>query len=232
MRENQNSLNHLMGGTLLTARITAYLTIFYFFWKKEDAKINWSFKNLKLPVLFSLLIILVGTEFFIRPFLDLLRMFENTSVDFMYSGYSTYGIYSVITALLVAPVLEELFFRKFLFQKLLLKNGFLTGIIISSFLFSLIHWETPLNLIPAFSFGLISAFIYYRTRNVIYCIILHFLYNGVSQLINYKAELYSDWLNWLNFGILYWSLFIFGIIITLFALQRIPFNRSSVTSKK
>ena len=176
--------------------------------------------------------IILGTEFLNRPFADLDRLINYTPVNFNYNGYSTLQIYAALTALLVAPVFEELFFRKFLFKKLLLKNGFLTGILVSSLLFSIIHWETPLNLIPAFLFGLISAYIFYRTGNIIYSIILHFLYNASSQVTYYKAELYSEWLNWLDFGILYWSLFVFGIFITWFAVRSIPDSRDREFKKE
>ncbi len=193
-----------------------------------------SFKSEKLsiPVIAVLFLIIIGTEFLNRPFIDLNRLLNYTPVDFVYEGFSTLQIYAVLTSLLVAPVFEELFFRKFLFQKLLLKNGFLTSIIVSSFLFSIIHWETPLNLIPAFIMGMVLAFIFYKTGNIIYSILLHFIYNALSQVAYYYSELYSEWLNWLNFGILYWSLFALGIFITLFALWLIPSRTISITSEE
>jgi membrane protease YdiL (CAAX protease family) len=217
---------HIRGLTIIIARVTAYLILFYFFWKPKSEILSFRLEKLNIPVIVLLFLIILGTEFLNRPFADLDRLFDATRVNYFYEGYSTLQVYGTITALLVAPVFEELFFRKFLFQKLLLKNGFLTVILVSSFLFSIIHWETPLNLIPAFIFGLISAFIFYRTGNIIYCILLHLLYNACSQLIYYKAKLYSEWLNWLNFGIIYWTLFAFGILIILFALQKIPNTRS------
>ncbi|MFD2518479.1 CPBP family intramembrane glutamic endopeptidase [Salinimicrobium flavum] len=231
-RNGPEDLDHILGWTLIIARVTTYLTIFYFFWKSRSKKFNVTVKKPDLFIILFLLLILLGTEFINRPFLDLNRLFNNTPAKFIYEGFSTSEIYGTITAFLIAPVLEELFFRKFLFQKLLIKKGFLTALLVSSVLFSLIHWETPLNLIPAFIMGLISAVIFYRTKNIGYSILLHFLYNVSNQLIYYKAELYSEWLNWLDFGILYWSLFVFGIFITLFALKFIPNTRSLITYAK
>ncbi|MDX1373252.1 MAG: CPBP family intramembrane glutamic endopeptidase, partial [Nitrososphaeraceae archaeon] len=47
--------------------------------------------------------------------------------------------YRAFSAILVSPVLEELFFRKFLFTGLLRKYSQTSSIIISSLCFSLIH---------------------------------------------------------------------------------------------
>lgn len=221
-KSNPENLEHIRGGTILGARLFAYLSILYFFWKPGAEKLNFNIRKLSLPVIALILLIIIGSEFLIRPFVDLTRLFNNSPVNFTYEGFSTYQIYISITALIIAPIFEELFFRAFLFKKLILNNGLLTGLLVSSFLFSIIHWETPLNLIPAFIVGIISAVIFYKTGNIIYSILLHFLYNAVNQAVYYKAELYSEWLNWLNFGILYWSLFAFGIFITLLGLKLIP----------
>ncbi len=213
---------HIRGLTIIISRVTAYLILFYFFWKPKSEILSFRSEKLSIPVIALLFLIIIGSEFLNRPFVDMMRLVDNAPLFFVNEGYSILHVYSTITALLVAPIFEELFFRKFLFQKMLLKNGFLTSIIVSSFLFSIIHWETPLNLIPAFIMGLILAVIFYKTGNIIYSILLHFLYNATSQVTYYKADLYSEWLNWLNFGILYWILFAFGIFITLFALWLPP----------
>lgn len=230
--ENSLENEHIRGLTIIIARVTAYLILFYFFWKPKSGILSIKSKKLSIPVIFILIIIILGTEFLNRPFADLDRLIDYTPANFVYEGFSTLQAYGTITALLVAPVFEELFFRKFLFKKLLLKNGFLTGIFVSSLLFSIIHWETPLNLIPAFIMGLVLAVIFYKTGNIFYSILLHFLYNAFSQVTYYKAELYSEWLNWLDFGILYWSLFVFGIFITWFAVRSIPDSRDREFKKE
>src|SRR5690606_12409202 len=227
-KSNPENLDHIKGGTILGARLLAYLIIFYFFWKPGTSIISFKTGSLSFTVNSLILLIILGSEFRIRPFVDLVRFLNNSPVNFTYEGFSTYQIYFTITALLLAPIFEELFFRGFLFKKLITKNGFLTGLLVSSFLFSIIHWETPLNLIPAFIVGLISAVIFYKTGNIIYSILLHFLYNALNQVFYYKAALYSEWLNWLDFGILYWSLFVLGIFLTLLGLKLIPNSRGKL----
>ncbi len=213
---------HVLGTALVTARIVAYSTIFYFFWKPHREKYLSLPKKIDLFIILFLFLIILGTEFINRPFADLDRLFTKTPANFSFSGFSIYKIYTSFTALILAPVLEEMFFRKFLLKKLLEKNVFLTALLTSSLLFSLIHWETPLNLIPAFLFGIISGIIFLKTGRIFYSILLHFLYNAFGLMLFIYADLYADWLNWLNFGIMYWSLFIFGIILTLIAIRLIP----------
>lgn len=229
---NPENLDHVLGGTILVARVTAYLIIFNLFWRIRAERKFYKPKNLNPTVLSLIFLIIIASEFLVRPFADLSRLLDNAPANFIYNGYSTYRIYATVTALLIAPVFEELFFRRFLFQKLLIRNGFLTGLLVSSFLFSIIHWETPLNLIPAFIMGIISATIFYKTGNIVYCILLHFLYNASSQMIYYNSGIYTQWLNWLDFGILYWSTFISGIFITIFSLKFIPSAPGLISSER
>ena len=228
--DTQNS-GHVFGGTIVISRLAAYLLLFYFFGKPEGRKSVSKPPQLNLLVIFCIFLIIIGTEFMNRPFADMERIIGNTSADFSFNGFSTYEIYKYIAALLLAPILEELFFRKFLLTKLLQKNSFLSSLLISSLLFSILHWEAPLNLIPAFLMGLISGAVYVKTGRIFYSVLLHFLYNLSGFIVQMNAELYSKWLNWLDFGILYWTLFVFGIILTLFAVKQIPSGTSLISSE-
>ena len=51
---------------------------------------------------------------------------------------------------------------------------------------------------------------------------LHFLYNFLGMLISVNGIYYTGFIYWLNYGVLYWGLFVFGILLTLFALKKIP----------
>ncbi|MBS3738464.1 MAG: CPBP family intramembrane metalloprotease [Psychroflexus sp.] len=51
------------------------------------------------------------------------------------------------------------------------------SIVLSSLLFSLIHWEKLNNLIPTLLFGIISGLIFIKTQRIVYSILMHFLFN-------------------------------------------------------
>jgi uncharacterized protein len=223
---------HLYGITIILCRIIAYATVFYFFWRKKPSNDfqKWHFKPI---ILLYLILMTFGLRFIGEPFWDFNQIFRNADIAlYQFDGVNTKFIYRNISALIIAPVLEELFFRKFLITKLLQKHRKATALIVSALLFSAIHWETVTNLIPAFIFGIIGGMIFLKTRKIGYLILLHFLYNFLGMLVHINTEAYSEVIQQLNFGIFYWVLFVLGIFITLFALQRIPDMRNSITSEK
>ena len=153
--------------------IVAYLLIFKFFWKpKLNIKEALNIKNYNLKFLPYLILIVIGLQFLDKPFWDLGKIwnyfsyseFENNFSSF--KGFSPAFFYNSLSVLIISPILEELFFRKFLLQKLLAKNSVKTGILISSLCFAIIHVETPFNLIPTFIFGIISSIIYIKTKKI------------------------------------------------------------------
>lgn len=176
-------------------------------------------------ILASLVLIVIGHELTTRPLLDYREIIDSFSSDgfqayeYTFSGYTLYFKYRAIAAIVLAPVLEEIFFRKHLISGLLEKHGKTMAIGVSSLLFSLIHWETPVNLIPAFLFGALSALVYLRTGRIKWSILLHLLANLLAVLLEINGESYYQWLFWLELGYLYWSLFGLGIIFILFSLK-------------
>ena len=86
---------------------------------------------------------------------------------------------TLISSLLLAPIAEELVFRKFLIDK---SGGFINVwivIIVSSVIYMLLH---GLYLNVLFT-GILLAIIYHWTRNVFYSIMAHFSINLMTLLI-------------------------------------------------
>lgn len=218
---------HNYGITIILCRIIAYSTVFFFFWKPKKEFVATPL-NRKTIILF--LLIAIGLEFVGRPFWDfdkILSYFNNTElepINYEFQGYNMKFIYRTILTLILAPLLEELFFRGFLITKLIAKYKIIVTLLVSSSLFSLIHWETPANLIPAFLFGMISGWIFIKTGNISYSILLHFFYNFLGALSVINMEWIYEWLFWLKYDYLYWTLFLSGIVISLCRLKYIPLN--------
>lgn len=87
-------------------------------------------------------------------------------------------IYMVIAV----PVFEELFFRGFILGGLLKRYSPIISIGISSLLFATIH----ISLIGPFLFAIFSGWIYYRTRNLLYSIIMHAVLNFLAFSMRYS----------------------------------------------
>jgi membrane protease YdiL (CAAX protease family) len=188
-KNNNNYYVHGLGLFRTFAQLSGFLIFSYFFWqpwnnwiKKPDLEID-NFKIISL-----LFIIGIGYELIKSPFVDfnnILKYINQT--DSIYNTPSFDGleinlIYRVIGVIIIAPVIEELFFRKYLIIGLLEDNSKTITLIISSICFSLIHFETPNNLIPAFLFGLASGLIYTKTKKIGYSILLHLIVNSLWVL--------------------------------------------------
>lgn len=90
----------------------------------------------------------------------------------------------VLTLLTVicAPIFEELFFRKILIDKTA-SFGELPAIVLSGLMFGLFHGN--LTQFPyAFAIGIFFGFIYIRTGNISYTMILHAMINCVGAVVS------------------------------------------------
>lgn len=220
-------LFHYFGLMSLIPTIIAYLIIFKIF------KVNFNWKNtqnklrtVELNILFYLLILTIGLELLDRPFFDFSKIVDfikDIAVEpYVKSEKPTISIiYNGISVLIIAPIFEELLFRKYMYSELLKKYSSNLSIVISSIFFSLIHLPSYRNLIPTFIFGIVCCLVYRKTKNIFYTIILHFLANlSWLILVNYGASFY-EWSFGLEYNFIYWILFGIGITLTLFGIKKI-----------
>lgn len=93
------------------------------------------------------------------------------------------SIISFLTTCICAALIEEFLCRGIMLRGLL-ENGYspLKAILWSSFFFAILHLN-PWQAIPAFLFGLLFGWIYYRTRCLWVPIFLHFLNNSTSFVL-------------------------------------------------
>lgn len=217
-----------IGITSIISFVVAYLVVFKLFWKQKPIfKDGLIFKHLELKFLPYLLMITIGLQLLDRPFWDLGRIwsflnYSEFETDFSsFDGFRPVFFYSSLSTLIVAPIFEEFFFRKFLLVKLVEKNSKIIAILISSLCFAIIHIETPFNLIPTFIFGIVSSLIYLKTKRIGYSILVHFLIN-LSALIFYVLDFPLDqWMFSLKFNYTYWLFFLVGIVITYFGTKQL-----------
>ena len=88
-------------------------------------------------------------------------------------------VWFFLVAVVVAPFVEEIFFRGFLFQGFRQKYGWVRAMLLSSVIFAVAHLD-PASLIPTFILGLVLTYIYQRSNSLWPGIILHFLVNASS----------------------------------------------------
>jgi len=100
-------------------------------------------------------------------------------------------IWFVIVGTIFAPIVEEIFFRGFIFQGLRHKYGWIKGGLLSALVFALGHLD-PVAFIPTFILGLLLAYLYHRSNSVWPGVILHFLVNSFGFCSLYAATQFPN----------------------------------------
>ena len=136
----------------------------------RDAR-SWSLVSLAIAT-FSIMIaaapIMMSLIAWVAP--DLLREFAERR-DMMTTN-------TVIVAVLVAPIVEELVFRGVLLRSLVARWGTNVGIVTSALVFGVLH----VGAFGAVAFGIVMALVYLRTRTLLVPIACHALHNGLVVL--------------------------------------------------
>jgi membrane protease YdiL (CAAX protease family) len=100
-------------------------------------------------------------------------------------------VWFFIVGAIFAPLVEEIFFRGFLFQGFRARYSWMTAIFLSGAVFALAHLDLVV-LIPTFILGCLLAYVYHRSNSIWPGIILHFLVNSSSLLGAYFVSNYQN----------------------------------------
>ena len=87
----------------------------------------------------------------------------------------------IFAAVIIAPVVEEIFFRGFLFAGLKKRFPWKKAMIISAGLFALLHLS-PLAAPPIFLLGLVFAYLYQKSGSIWPAICVHLLVNAAAVI--------------------------------------------------
>lgn len=88
------------------------------------------------------------------------------------------------TAVIVAPLAEELFFRGLLLPALWRASGMAwLAIVASAGLFAMVHAAVPQTVLPMFTFGVVLGALRIRSGSLLLCAAIHALFNGRTMLL-------------------------------------------------
>ncbi|WP_061248495.1 CPBP family intramembrane glutamic endopeptidase [Leptospira alstonii] len=87
-------------------------------------------------------------------------------------------IFLYFISIILAPIAEEIFFRGFIFWGLLKNYSFGISLFVSSILFAFVHMN-PSQMADAILIGLFSGFVLYRSKNILFSILVHLTYNAL-----------------------------------------------------
>ncbi len=146
-------------------------------------KVKISFKRFSHLFFISYFLMIVGNIFglIITSYIGNLKGdgVDNVLIDTLevLSPFTTF-----LLVVVIAPIIEELFFRKFIIDKVY-NHGAVPAIVISSLMFALFHLNFN-QFVYAFLLGLILSYVYVNYGNIKNCILLHMMINSVGFLIS------------------------------------------------
>ena len=101
-------------------------------------------------------------------------------------------VFAVVSACILAPLVEELLYRGVLFRTFWNGIGLLPAAALSSFVFAILHFYDGYGLVSVGLFGVACALLYAATGSLAASIVLHMLYNAsikIPEWIIYHAPL-------------------------------------------
>lgn len=185
------------------------LLIFFFIRRSNGNASPFIFSMGQLKILPYLIVVPIALAAgVITPISSLIPMPEFIEKAILEMSTQT-SIYSFLMMVIAAPVFEEFIFRGIMLDGLLKKYKPVIAILISSFLFGLVHLN-PWQFITGMIIGLFSGWVYYRSKSLSYSILVHVVVNlsgfilrllGTEQDINATSlpELYGGKMNALLF---------------------------------
>ena len=97
-------------------------------------------------------------------------------------------IMEFIATCIFAPICEEIIFRFGLYEKINKKFNVVISILITSTIFSIIHFYKLDGIIILLAISTIWNYAYYKTNNLLYPIIFHFLHNLYALISNFVID--------------------------------------------
>lgn len=142
-----------------------------------------------------------------------------------------YKVLESINVIIIGPIVEELVCRGIIFNRLKVKWGITKALILSSLIFSIVHFDFG----GAFVFGLIMALLYLKTNSLIVPIVCHCLNNGFVTVLtlitnkgNESVDLISELQSYFTLGIL---LLVISVPLVIYYIYRNwPSNNNALYS--
>ncbi|TKG96159.1 CPBP family intramembrane metalloprotease [Puteibacter caeruleilacunae] len=180
------------------------------------------FNKFPIRLIFPLIIATLAILVLVMPIVNLIPM--NDQIVQWFTKYSTdTSIAQMATVIFVAPLVEELIFRGIILDGLLKKYSPVFAIFFSGLLFALAHFN-PWQIVTAFALGVFSGWMYYKTKSLLPCILIHFTANFTAYLLQYKISVDISLIEGSDPGVISLKLifpFFILILVLFFALMNL-----------
>lgn len=183
--------NELYAGTLVGVTIAITLMLGIYLVALRPKKLSWKEvglnrflkKDWKLIIIYSA-VLLLGAIIIVILTSFIGNSWENDKTEALQREitFLTFFI-AFISAAIISPIYEEIFYRGFLYRWFRTRTGMIGGVLISSFIFTIVHIPTY-NAMPVnFFSGILFALAYERTNSIWPAIFIHGITNGVMVVL-------------------------------------------------
>ncbi len=181
----------LYAGTLTGLTIAVILMAGVYFTALRPKKLSWrevgvkgfALKDWKLIGLYSA-VLLAGAVIIVVLTSFIGNTWENSKTEAMQQNVTFFTVLiAFISAAVISPIYEEIFYRGFLYRWLRTRMGLKGALLLSSLIFTIIHIPTY-NVMPVnFFSGILFALAYERTGSIWPPVLIHGLTNGFMVLL-------------------------------------------------
>ena len=148
-----------------------------------DVKNKLNYKNIDFKFLIRMLLLSLGLRIIVEQIIYLIPI---TETEVLVPINISQLIIEFIAICLFAPICEEIIFRFGMYEYIGKKSKFnLFNMILTSILFALIHFYGIDGFIIVGIISFLWNYTYFKTNNLLYPIILHFIHNVYALVSNY-----------------------------------------------
>ncbi|MDU2241955.1 MAG: type II CAAX endopeptidase family protein [Paenibacillus sp.] len=183
--------NSLYAGTATGLVMAIVFTLGVYFIALRPKRLGWdevglrSFSRSYWKWIILWIVLLMAAGVLVLTIMDLLQIgVDNKKTDSLKADLTwlTFGI-AFISAAVISPIYEEIFYRGFLYKWFRVKWGAGAGVLCSSLIFTIVHIPTYNTLPVNFISGVIFAWAYEKTGSVLPGMIVHGAFNGVAVVL-------------------------------------------------
>lgn len=167
-----------INAVLELATLPIMILIFNKIFGKKTNEIN-TFKKINKKTIFHVTLLLMSFRLLFNAFIlpILMKIPESDSLIQAEQTLNTSIVYAILSACIIAPIIEEVVFRGIILNGMLKRYSPTTAIVISSLIFAIIHGNIH-QAVNAFVLALIIGYVFYKTRSIYLAIFCHFINNA------------------------------------------------------
>ena len=142
------------------------------------------------------------------------------------------GWLGILCISVLGPILEELLFRGAITKELLRRYSPANAILFSGLIFGIFHLN-PAQIISACLIGFLLAWLYYKTRSLMACILIHIMNNGLSVYLSLKHPEIEDMTHLLRnpYAVVWVVVFMVLLLLSLKKLNNYNMSETNTTTE-